>query len=120
MRLLCYNRWKMPELREFDRNKIPPYAIVSHTWDGEEVTYENMEFPGKTARKKKGWRKVYFCLDQAEKDGLQFCWIDSCCINRPNFTELSEAINSMFRFYRDAEKSYIYPWDVSQKRIQTG
>jgi hypothetical protein len=39
--------------------------------------------------------------------------VDTCCIDKSNNTELSEAINSMFRWYRNAAKCYVYLSDVS-------
>ena len=40
--------------------------------------------------------------------------MDTCCIDKSNSTELSEAINSIFRWYRDATKCYVYLPDVSR------
>lgn len=94
-------------------NNEQPYAILSHTWgdDDEEVTYKDMiEGSGKT---KAGYQKILFCGEQAARDGLQYCWVDTCCIDKSNNTELSEAINSMFRWYRNAAKCYVYLSDVS-------
>jgi Heterokaryon incompatibility protein (HET) len=94
-------------------NNKRPYAILSHTWgdDNDEVNYKDlMEGSGKT---KAGYRKILFCLEQAARDGLQYCWVDTCCIDKSNNTELSEAINSMFRWYRNAAKCYVYLSDVS-------
>jgi Heterokaryon incompatibility protein (HET) len=95
------------------RGNIPPYAILSHTWgaDEEEVTFsEIIEGSGKS---RTGYNKILFCGEQAARDGLQHIWIDTCCIDKSNSTELSEAINSMFRWYRDAAKCYVYLSDVS-------
>ena len=94
-------------------NNIPPYAILSHTWgdDDEEVTFKDLvEGTGKS---KAGYRKIQFCGEQAASDGLQYFWVDTCCIDKSNSAELSEAINSMFRWYRDAAKCYVYLSDVS-------
>ena len=94
-------------------NNIPPYAILSHTWgdDDQEVTFKDLtEGSGKT---KAGYRKIRFCRERAACDGLQYFWIDTCCIDKSNNTELSEAINSMFRWYRNATKCYVYLSDVS-------
>jgi hypothetical protein len=94
-------------------NNKQPYAILSHTWgdDDEEVNFKDLtEGSGKT---KAGYRKILFCGEQAARDGLQYCWVDTCCINKSNNTELSEAINSMFRWYRNAVKCYVYLSDVS-------
>jgi hypothetical protein len=93
--------------------EIPPYAILSHTWgdDGDEVTFKDLtEGSGKT---KIGYRKIQFCGKQAALDRLQFFWLDTCCIDKSNGAELSEAIISMFRWYRNAKKCYVYLADVS-------
>ncbi|TGO09844.1 hypothetical protein BTUL_0153g00300 [Botrytis tulipae] len=92
---------------------IPRYAILSHTWgtDEEEVTFRDMiEGIGKS---KAGYKKIRFCGEQAERDGIQYFWVDTCCIDKSNNSELTEAINSMFRWYSDAAKCYVYLSDVS-------
>jgi hypothetical protein len=92
---------------------IPPYAILSHTWgeDHEEVNFQDLtRGQGKT---KAGYRKLLFCAQQAVRHGLQHFWVDTCCIDKSNNTELSEAINSMFRWYSKATKCYVYLSDVS-------
>lgn len=62
---------------------------------------------------KAGYAKLRFCGRQAAKDGLQYFWVDTCCIDKTSSAELSEAINSMFRWYQDAERCYVYLPDVS-------
>jgi hypothetical protein len=62
---------------------------------------------------KKGCCKLAFCGEQAAKDELQYFWIDTCCIDKSNNVELSEAINSMFRWYKHAKKCNVYMTDVS-------
>jgi hypothetical protein len=66
-------------------------------------------------KSKVGYRKIRFCGKQAARDGLQYVWIDTCCIDKSNSTELSEALNSMFRWYRDAAQCYVYLSDVSAR-----
>ena len=92
---------------------VPCYAILSHTWgaDAEEVTFKDLEEG--TGERKAGYTKIRFCGKQADNDGLKYFWVDTCCINKPNHTELSEAITSMFRWYREAAKCYVYLSDVS-------
>lgn len=94
---------------------IPPYAILSHTWgdDEDEPTFNDLD--SGVGREKSGYRKLLFCEEQGRRDGLNYLWIDTCCINKANYTELSEAINSMFRYYRDATKCYVYLSDVSHR-----
>lgn len=98
---------------EFFSKDIPPYAILSHTWeaDDEEVTFKDIEKG--TGKKMAGYAKIQFCGEQAKKDGLQYFWVDTCCIDKSSSAELSEAINSMFRWYQDATKCYVYLSDVS-------
>jgi hypothetical protein len=50
---------------------------------------------------------------------LEYFWIDTCCINKADFTELSEAINSMFRWYRNAARCYVYLSDVFSPAFDT-
>jgi hypothetical protein len=94
-------------------NTIPPYAILSHTWGEEtdEVTFKDLT--NGIGEDKSGYEKIRFCGDQAWRDGLQYFWIDTCCINKANKGELSLAINSMFRWYRNAARCYVYLSDVS-------
>lgn len=100
-------------LVEFLGDNIPRYAILSHTWgaDDEEVTFKNL-VEG-TGRTKAGYRKIQFCQKQAANDNLDYFWVDTCCIDKSSSAELSEAINSMFRWYRNAAKCYVYLSDVS-------
>jgi hypothetical protein len=101
-----------------DDDPIPPYAILSHTWnEGQEVTFKDL-IDG-TGKSKTGYDKIRFCGQQAELNGLQHFWVDTCCIDKSNKAELQKAINSMFRWYRNATRCYVYLSDVStteQKR----
>ncbi|KAH8880942.1 TPR-like protein [Thozetella sp. PMI_491] len=90
---------------------VPRYAILSHTWGDDEVTFSEMS--SSTGSGKLGYSKIRFCAEQAWRDGLRFCWVDTCCIDKSSSAELQEAINSMFRWYRDAAKCYVYLADVS-------
>ncbi|KAH8900609.1 hypothetical protein GQ53DRAFT_863078 [Thozetella sp. PMI_491] len=90
---------------------IPRYAILSHRWGSDEVTFQDIS--DGTGRRKSGYRKILFCGKQAQRDGLSHFWVDSCCIDKKNAVELQEAINSMFCWYRDAVKCYVYLEDVS-------
>jgi hypothetical protein len=93
-------------------DEIPPYAILSHTWkDSEEVSFN--ELVNGTGKSKKGYEKIRFCGRQAKRDGLQYFWVDTCCIDKSNQVELQDAINSMFRWYQNATICYVYLQDVS-------
>jgi len=93
---------------------VPPYGILSHTWgsDEEEITFQDLQIQNGSWREKLAFRKIQFCARQAKRDGLQYCWIDTCCIDKSNNSELSEAIISMFRWYRNAIRCYVYLIDV--------
>jgi hypothetical protein len=102
-------------LTQFGDEDIPPYAILSHTWgvDAEEVTFEDLT--DGTGKDKDGYKKIRFCAEQAKSDNLQYSWIDTCCIDKRSSAELSEAINSMYRWYQDANVCYAYLADVPSK-----
>ncbi|KAJ9134149.1 Vegetative incompatibility protein HET-E-1 [Pleurostoma richardsiae] len=89
---------------------IPPYAILSHTWGSEEVSYrDHCEQQNLT---REGYTKILGRRRVAEVDGLQYIWVDTCCIDKSSSAELSEAINSMFQWYRHATVCYAYLSDV--------
>jgi hypothetical protein len=95
-----------------DNKPITPYGILSHTWllAGDEVTFKDMlESRG---MEKKGYAKITFCAEQAQRDGLKFFWVDTCCIDKSQSSELNEAITSMYRWYQTAAKCYVYLRDV--------
>lgn len=98
-----------------DGDTIPPYAILSHTWgaDGDEVNFEDLSSDDKTYKSRIGYDKLQFCGEQASKDGLKFFWLDTGCINKANKAELAHAIKSMFRWYQNATKCYVYLSDLS-------
>lgn len=92
---------------------LPRYAILSHTWrhDCQEVSF--VDLLDRTAASKAGFDKIRFCGAQAKRDGIAYFWVDTCCIDRSNSSELQEAVNSMFAWYRDAAKCYVFLGDVS-------
>jgi hypothetical protein len=106
-------RWTKDIIRSED---IPPYAILSHTWEEQEVVLDDLKsldsVKDVNAQKEASWNKIRFCAQQAERDGLEYFWVDTCCIDKSNSQELQEAINSMFRWYQNAKKCYVYLSDV--------
>lgn len=89
---------------------IPLYAVLSHTWGAEEVSHK--EYLDKKNPSKSGYDKIHGCCKLAASEGFQYVWIDTCCIDKSSSAELSEAINSMFQWYRDAGICYAYLSDV--------
>ena len=92
-------------------DKIPPYARLSQTWGIKEITYK--DFVNGTWKGKAGYNKIRFCSERARRDNLRHFWVDTCCIDKSTSTELQEAINSKFRWYRNAARCYVYLSDVS-------
>lgn len=113
MRLLECSDDEFKLMKDLPDRDIPKYAILSHTWgsEAEEVTFQDLD--NGSGKNKTGYEKIRFCAKQARRDGLQHFWVDTCCINKSNKAELSKAINSMFYWYQNAARCYVYLSDVS-------
>jgi hypothetical protein len=85
MRLLYLESGNLSLTEDYTED-VPPYAILSHTWgkDIEEVTFDDFKEGNHT--NKTGYTKIRFCGEQAARDGLQYFWVDTCCINKSNYT----------------------------------
>jgi len=101
------------------------YAVLSHRW-GKEVSYDEMvQLPKMVAedryevRARAGYQKIVHSCKQAEKDGFDWLWVDTCCIDKRSSAELSEAINSMYRWYKNSKRCYAYLHDVEQAWFPT-
>ncbi|KAK0627345.1 heterokaryon incompatibility protein-domain-containing protein, partial [Immersiella caudata] len=104
MRLLDVNSLR---LKLFTEAQTPRYAILSHVWGREEVTFADIHDLAK-AHRMRGFDKIELSCIQARRDGLDYIWIDTCCIDKSSSSELSEAINTMFRWYQQAAVCYAY------------
>ena len=102
------------QLKYFGSSTLPLYAILSHTWEDEEVTYQDVK--GGKVDGKVGYEKVKKVCEIAASHGLDYAWVDTCCIDKTSSSELSEAINSMFRWYQEAAVCYAYLSDVDSTR----
>ncbi|KAH7075069.1 heterokaryon incompatibility protein-domain-containing protein [Paraphoma chrysanthemicola] len=112
MRLLQLKDNDEIHLVEFIGDQIPPYAILSHTWgsNDSEVSYKDIvEGVGKN---KAGYKKIISCGRRALTKKLEYFWVDTCAIDKSSSAELSEAINSMYRWYRNAKICFAYLEDV--------
>ncbi|KIW16424.1 hypothetical protein PV08_06476 [Exophiala spinifera] len=112
MRLLTWGSENELVLTDHRNENIPPYAILSHTWglEHDEVTFGDIQ--NREGRSKSGYAKILFCGEQARKEKIKHFWVDTCCIDKTTI-ELSEAITSMFRWYQQATKCYVYLSDVT-------
>lgn len=103
------------EFKEFLGDKIPAYAILSHVWSDEEVSYDDYLARGRGEGH--GYRKIRKLCELA-KDllspsiSLEWAWIDTCCIDKRSSAELTEAINSMFKWYKNAHVCFVFLPDV--------
>ena len=93
------------------------YAILSHTWGPHEQSFHDLRSLRDRCKPSESPRdlaseKIRRCCVLAQSHGFQYVWIDTCCIDKTSSTELSEAINSMFRWYTCAEICYAYLADV--------
>ncbi|GAW24988.1 hypothetical protein ANO14919_145860 [Xylariales sp. No.14919] len=96
------------ELKSFGGGAVPRYAILSHKWDlDSEITFQEMVAihadSSHPAAAKEGYRKIQRACGVARARGIRFFWADTCCIDKTSSAELSEAINSMYRWYQEAE-----------------
>ncbi|KAI1871726.1 hypothetical protein JX265_005712 [Neoarthrinium moseri] len=101
---------------EFHRAQVPPYAILSHRWRDEEVAFNEIHTPEATT--KAGYVKIWRFCEKAAELGFEYGWVDTCCIDKTNSTELSEAINSMFRWYQNSAICLAYLFDVTAEAYQ--
>ncbi|KAK7440028.1 hypothetical protein VKT23_017279 [Stygiomarasmius scandens] len=103
------------QITEFSKNvTVPPYAILSHTWNkGEEVVYEEFLCPGDRSISKSGYQKIKFACQQARQDGIRYLWADTCCIKQGNHADVKTNVTSMYAYYQNAEVCYAYLVDVN-------
>jgi hypothetical protein len=111
MRLINVHTYELSTVTlDVDYGATLTYAILSHTWAEEELTLQ--DFVSDARETKKGFLKVKGCCEQAKKDDIDWVWIDTCCIDKTDSAELSEAINSMYAWYRCSAVCYVYLEDV--------
>ena len=102
------------KLSSFDGDdSIPPYAILSHTWGNAEISFHDLSnYAESELNESDGYKKIRSCCALAADEGHEYVWIDTCCIDKNSSAELSEAINSMYRWYQKAKICYAYLADV--------
>jgi hypothetical protein len=99
-------------LEEFYGSDIPAYSRLSQTWkEGQRITFREVELQGIQQLAKSQFTKINGSCRQVENDGrwiLIYIWDDTCCINTRRSSELGEAINSMFQWYKSARICYVH------------
>jgi hypothetical protein len=107
------------ELVDAETLHWPPYAILSHRWGAQEVTLQHLRLktpngqPPPSVYHMEGYQKIQRFCYEAAREGIEYGWVDTCCIDKTSSAELSEAINSMFQWYSKAQVCYAYLNDVS-------
>ena len=96
--------------QEFFDDKIPSYLILSHRWEGEEVSFQ--EFQQGEKKTSISYAKIMNFCRIAMGKAVEWVWIDTCCIDKSSSAELTEAINSMCLWYARASFCYAYLSDV--------
>lgn len=124
------------EMKEFPNHEEVLFAILSHTWEEEEITFQdfsdasnyplNPEFShprlaqlSRALSSMKGYPKLIDFCKKAKAEGFQWAWMDTCCINKTSSSELSEAINAMYAWYQDSGLCYAYLSDVRSDQDPT-
>lgn len=110
------------DLKEFYGSKVPCYAILSHTWDDEEVSYQEWLQKDASTAIKAGYKKILGACAKTreEQPPIDWLWVDTNCIDKTSSADLSEAINSMFTWYKEAKICYAYLSDVSSQTEGSG
>jgi hypothetical protein len=98
------------KFEDFLDDRVPTYAILSHRWQDDEVSFLDMQRG--TATNRAGYSKIKNLCDLARKQGFTYAWVDTCCIDKSSSAELSEAINSMYQWYQKSAVCYVYLFDV--------
>lgn len=109
-------------LSDFHEPTIPSYVIASHRWTGDKASYKDVLY--RRNIESAGYKKIEsFCAFvrkrnadltriEATEPKIEWIWIDTGCINKNSSAELSESINSMFKWYSRAHECYAYLADV--------
>jgi hypothetical protein len=105
------------ELKQVAHESSQPYGILSHVWlqpNEEEVSFWDLSNTVRRlgARRKKGYAKLHSVCKMAEKHGLKYVWVDTCCINAANESERAEAIRSMYKWRKTASVCYACLFDA--------
>ena len=103
-------------LEEFIDDIAPPYAILSHTWEQDEVTFDDITHERPGYKSKAGYAKIAKTCQEAKRYGMTHAWVDTCCIDKSSSAELTQALNSMFHWYREARVCYAFLADLEPKK----
>ena len=108
------------ELKEFIDTQQVRYSILSHCWSQDpehgEVTFQ--EFSGGTSDSAgRGWQKIQRCCTLSQSRGLEWTWVDTCCIDKSSSAEMTETINSMYAWYQVSAGCYVFMDDCTVEQL---
>lgn len=116
MRFINTTSLEFREVSGLDLSRLKNgYAVLSHRWTlgNDEIQFADVVSKETDLRTKDGYAKFAGACALAKTLGYDLLWIDTCCINKANSTELSEAINSMYRWYAESRICIAYLQDVT-------
>jgi hypothetical protein len=100
-------------LKKFDQEPLPAYAILSHRWGDQEISFQELQ--SNTGTEKEGYQKIVSFCNNAKSRGFEWCWVDTCGIDKTSSAELSEAINSMYKWYEQSAVCFVFLPDVANQ-----
>jgi len=125
MRVIDTSTYLFHEFVEYHQAE---YAVLSHTWGPDELTYQDWLYIHDQSPRRWGWvkiddevqlikakggyNKIIDACKRAVTDGYKWIWLDTICIDKTNLAELSETINSMYQLYRFSDVCYVSLTDV--------
>lgn len=104
------------QLKSFVSESDVKYAILSHRWQSEEVLHDDIQ--DLSSCRKSGINKIKAFCGLAQGLGYEYAWIDTCCIDKKSSAEIAEAINSMYRYYKNAGECIVYLSDVHYDDVE--
>ncbi|OCK74098.1 hypothetical protein K432DRAFT_311382 [Lepidopterella palustris CBS 459.81] len=107
-------------LEQFPKDKIPAYAILSHTWGtGKDDKVTSKDVTAKTGTSKPGFKKLDFCSTQSRADGLHYFWVDTCCIDKSHEKLAAEYLSFMACMEpRDISESLLPPGPTRKRQTE--
>jgi hypothetical protein len=101
MRLLNVDTFALEDF--FGAGAVPRYAILSHTWDGGEVSHQDIA-DLERAKQKAGFAKIRHICEQAREDGLDYAWVDTCKLDVISFVSRCVLMSVEFRLHRQNQQ----------------
>ncbi|THV01249.1 HET-domain-containing protein [Dendrothele bispora CBS 962.96] len=124
------------KLKDFeDGVSIPHYAILSHTWGAEEIGYHDfdqlffedsenwsvfvegveMYEQHQGTKAKPAYHKIVEACIKALSDGVEYLWVDTCCIDQEDQTDVHRNVKNMYSYYRNSRICYAYLVDMGHQ-----